>query len=303
MRPLAALLLLFLAFTALPAHVAAENGAEPPPAPAAPVPSAFNIKGLAYPRCFIMDDAAGTYFIANLNGRQLSKGNRGFVTRLKPDGTLAELKFIQGGKGGITLHAPKGLLIDGDRLYISDIDHVVVVDKNSGALLTSIDLSAQGAKYLADMARGPKGRIYVCDTIGSKIFIIDPAKNNEVSVFATGKALDSPSAIVYSPKLDKFLVTLANGYIGGIDMAGKLDPKFINVGLRNLVGMDIDDEGHIYVVSFTRGKVIQLDDLGQGAKRIIKEKLNGPGSLFVDRRNRRMLIPLTLPHRLMSLNY
>ncbi len=275
----------------------------PPPASAAAQTDGFHAKGLAYPRGFIVDESTGYYFIANLNGQQLSKGNRGFITRLNPDGTLAELKFIQGKKGGITLHAPKGLLIDGDRLYISDIDHVVVVDKNSGAFLASVDLAAQGAQYLADMARGPKGRLYVCDTIGSKIFRIDPANNNEVAVFATGKELDSPSAILYSPKLDKFLVTLANGHIGGVDMTGKVEPKFANVGFRNLVGMDVDDEGHIYVVSFTKGKVIQLDNWGQGPKRIFKEKFNTPGSLFVDRKNRRILLPLTLSHRLASLNY
>lgn len=298
-RAPAALILFLIAFTAVfPAQGLAENGVAPPAA-ADVVP----VKGLAFPRSFIRDEATGNYFVANLNGRQLSKSNRGFVTRLNPDGALADLKFVQGEKTGFKLHAPKGLLIDGDSLYISDIDHVVVVDKNSGAFVASIDLAAHGAKYLADMARGPKGRIYVCDTIGGKIFIIDPANNNEVSVFASGKELDSPSAIVYSPKLDKFLVTLASGYIGGIDMAGKVEPKLIKVDFRNLIGMDIDDEGRIYVVSFTRGKVVQIDNLGRGPKRIIKEKLNAPGSLFVDRKNRRLLIPLTLPHRLISLAY
>ena len=286
-----------------PAHGLAKGAAARLPDPAASLAGGFHIKGLAFPRAFVIDETAGNYFIANLNGRQLSKSNRGFITRLNPDGTLGDIKFVQGGKGGITLHAPKGLLIDGDRLYISDIDHVVVADKNSGALLASVDLTPHGAKYLADMARGPKGRIYVCDTIGAKIFRIDPANNNEVSLFTAGKELDSPSAIVYNAKLDKFLVTLANGYIGGIDMAGKVDPKFINVGFRNLVGMDIDDEGHIYVASFTRGKVIRIDNLGQGPKGIFKEKLNAPGSLYVDRKNRKLLIPLTLSHRVMSLEY
>ncbi len=302
-RAQSALLLLFLAFTPLSAHGAGQDKSEPSPVPAVSAPDEFHIKGLSFPRGFIKDETAGTYFIANLNGRQLSKGNRGFITRLNPDGTLAELKFIQGGKGGFKLHAPKGLLIDGDRLYISDIDRVVVADKNSGALLASVDLAPQGAKYLADMARGPQGRIYVCDTIGSKIFIIDPANNNEVSVFATGRELDSPSAIAYSPQLDKFLVTLANGYIGGIDMAGKVNPKFIKADFRNLVGMDIDGDGRVYAVSFTRGKVVRMDDLGQGPKRVLKEKLKTPGSLFIDRKNRKILIPLTLSHRLASLDY
>lgn len=271
--------------------------------PVPPPPDVFKVKGLAFPRCLIRDETTGNYFVANLNGRQLSKSNRGFITRLNPDGTLADLKFVHGEKTGFKLNAPKGLLIDGDRLYISDIDHLVVVDKNSGAFLASIDISAQGAKYLADMARGPKGRIYVCDTIGGKVFSIDPAKNNEVAVFASGKELDSPSAIVYSSKLDIFLVTLANGHLGGIDMAGKVDPKLINVNFRNLIGMDIDDEGHIYAASFTRGKVIQIDDLGRGSKRIFKEKLNAPGSLFIDHKHHRILISLTLSHRLMSLPY
>ena len=48
------------------------------------------------------------YFVANINGNSLAKDGNGFISRLTRDGKVESLKFIAGGRGGVTLNAPKG---------------------------------------------------------------------------------------------------------------------------------------------------------------------------------------------------
>ena len=44
----------------------------------------------------------------------------GFISRLRPDGTVLTLKWIDGNKEGVTLNAPKGMALHGDRLYVTE---------------------------------------------------------------------------------------------------------------------------------------------------------------------------------------
>src|SRR5256886_7063139 len=46
-------------------------------------------------------------------GLPVMKDNNGFISRVRPDGAVENLKFIEGGHGGGTLNAPKGPAIRG----------------------------------------------------------------------------------------------------------------------------------------------------------------------------------------------
>src|SRR2546430_16343571 len=83
---------------------------------------ALQVTGLKNPAGFIVDPATGNYFISSENGQPTERDNNGFITKLGPDGRTISLKFIEGGAGGVTLHAPQGLAVIGRTLYVSDID-------------------------------------------------------------------------------------------------------------------------------------------------------------------------------------
>ena len=57
------------------------------------------------------------YLVSNINGAPPAKDNNGFISRMAPDGTIEQLRFIAGGTGGATLHAPRGMIIVGDTLW------------------------------------------------------------------------------------------------------------------------------------------------------------------------------------------
>jgi hypothetical protein len=67
------------------------------------------------------DKDLDVWFVSNVNGTPLAKDNNGYISRLRPDGAPYTVKFIEGGKKGVTLNAPKGLAINGDTLWVADI--------------------------------------------------------------------------------------------------------------------------------------------------------------------------------------
>src|SRR4051794_13646707 len=101
------------------------------------------------------------WFVSNVNGEPLKKDNNGYISRLRPDGTPYTVKFIEGGKKGVTLNAPKGLAINGDTLWVADIDAARAFNKRTGELIANVNTRA---RFLNGAAVGQDGSIYMTDT-------------------------------------------------------------------------------------------------------------------------------------------
>src|SRR5438132_11153968 len=100
---------------------------------------ALQVTGLKDPAAFIVDPTTGNYFISSENGQPTERDNNGFITKLGPDGRTMSLKFIEGGAGGVTLHAPQGLAVIGRNLYVSDIDQVLRFHAEPGHVIGKPD--------------------------------------------------------------------------------------------------------------------------------------------------------------------
>jgi hypothetical protein len=160
-------LLLIVTATGCPADRTAEKtlrGSALPVPPAmrglAP-PALAVITKLRGPESVLHDREQDLYFISNLDGGLLTVDNNGFISRVHPDSMQVELKWIEGGRGGVRLDAPKGMAILGDTLYVSDITAVRKFDRRTGASLGEIAL--QGAALINDIATDGKS-LYVSDT-------------------------------------------------------------------------------------------------------------------------------------------
>ena len=105
-------------------------------APAGPTKVA-TVDSLQTPESVLWDATTDMYFVSNINGNPSVKDNNGFISRVKPDGVIDSLHFIQGGRGGVTLNAPKGLAVRGDTLWVTDIDAVRAFSARTGAPIAS----------------------------------------------------------------------------------------------------------------------------------------------------------------------
>jgi sugar lactone lactonase YvrE len=114
------------------------------------------------PESVLYDADADVYLVSNINGGSLEKDGNGFISRVTPDGRVAELKWIAGGANGATLNAPKGMGVKGDTLYVADIDALRLFHRSTGASLGAWPVP--GATFLNDVSIGPDGTVYVTDS-------------------------------------------------------------------------------------------------------------------------------------------
>ncbi len=134
----------------------------PPPGPGAT--KVGTVEGFLTPESVLHDPVQDIYFVSNINGSPTAKDNNGFISRVRPDGAVENLKFIEGGHGGATLNAPKGLALRGDTLWVADIDMVRSFDAKTGAPRDSVSLAGLGAVFLNDIAIAQTGALYITDT-------------------------------------------------------------------------------------------------------------------------------------------
>lgn len=156
------LLLALFAFSAL-----AQSGTPNHP-PSLGEPIVIDNAGFEGPESVIHDEVDDVYLVSNIAptlGFPNAMDNNGFISRIYPDGSIAELKWIEGGIAGVTLNGPKGLAIVDDVLYVSDIDFVRMFDRVSGEPLGQVPVPyVPFFTWLNDLAAGPEGDVYASDS-------------------------------------------------------------------------------------------------------------------------------------------
>ena len=138
---------------------------------------AAQITGLEAPNSFVGDQQGKEFFISNVNGEPAARDNNGFITKVDAEGKVLNLKFIQGGIVDVMLHAPKGLAIVDQTLYVADLDQLKGFDKSTGKSLVIVSfppLPSKGIVSLTDVTAGPNGLLYVSDL--SLIHISEPTR-------------------------------------------------------------------------------------------------------------------------------
>lgn len=297
-----ALSLLACGGTPAPAPVEPES---PPPAEGAvmlsgaPAPPIFvRGIGLARPHTAAYDDARDEYLVSNVQGLAGAADGDGFISRFAPDGTLVDLKFIQGGEGGAVLNAPKGMAIAGETLFVADLNVVRRFDRSSGSYQGQVAIVA--ATYLNAVSAGPEGRLYVSDsgwqTKGTElepsgkdaIYAVDAAGG--ASVLAEGPALGQPCGLL----ADASGVWVVNqrGQLFHVDHDGTLGPPVSLPGQR-LEGVARTGAGRFLVSSWDRTTVfVSHSAAPQAGFEAFITDLQSPGGLGYDPRRRAVLIPL-----------
>ena len=204
------------------ATLAVSCGRKPQQPAAATATRVLTVEGFKTPESVKYDAQLDLYFVTNINGHPSVKDNNGFISRVRPDGSIESLEFVSGGRAGVVLHAPKGTAIVADTLWVVDIDGLRAFNKRTGAPVATVDLSRRGAKFPNDVAVGPDGALYVTDTgilIDSAGKVTHPGPDRifrvgarrEVSVAVSGDTLERPNGITWDPANARFIVVAFGG--------------------------------------------------------------------------------------------
>jgi hypothetical protein len=168
-----------------------------------PPPAAVSvITSLAGPESVLHDSQQDVYFISNLNGGLLDVDGNGFISRVDPHSMAVNLRWIEGGKNGVKLDAPKGMTIVGETLFVSDITAVRRFNRRTGAAEGEIalpgatlinDLTTDGTNvYASDTGVKPASGIQFIPTGTDAIWKI---RGDRAEKIASGTDLDQPNGI------------------------------------------------------------------------------------------------------------
>jgi sugar lactone lactonase YvrE len=268
---------------------------EAPPVAEATVPVQVAVaEGFATPESAIHDADLDLWFVTNINGVPSEKDGNGFISRVRPDGTIDSLRFIAGGVNSVTLHAPKGTAIVGDTLWVADIDAVRGFDKRTGTPVGSVEVA--GAVFLNDLVAAPDGSLYVTDT-GVKIDatgvthtgpdrVFRIAPDRSVTTALEGERVAFVNGIAWDAAANRFILVSFGGPAVLSWVPGSTTVDSIAAGAGSHDGVVLLADGRILVSSWADSTVFAAG----GAK--VVTGVDSPADIGLDAGRGQIAIPL-----------
>jgi glucose/arabinose dehydrogenase len=224
--------------------------------------------GLARPESARWDPDQRVWFVSNINGTQ-EKDDNGYISRVSPDGRMQRARFIAGGARGVTLHAPKGLAIAGDTLWVTDLDAVRGFNRRTGVPITTVDLAPLGALFLNDITVGPDGSLYVTDTgvrfdsAGTRVHSgpdrVYRIMGRAPSVAVESDVLGEPNGIAWDPERRRFLLGPIAGEKAVLAWNGPgTEPRPIASGPGRYDGIEVLPGGRTLVSAWNDSTVSEI---------------------------------------------
>ncbi len=127
---------------------------------------------LRTPESVIYDEEREFIYVSNVNENPWEKDGNGFISRIDKEGHIVDLFWVGG------LDGPKGMAIVDEMLYVADIDALIIINMVTGEIAQRIEI--EGAVNLNDVTCDARGKVYLSDSGGGKVYGYIDGKVDEV---------------------------------------------------------------------------------------------------------------------------
>jgi hypothetical protein len=143
------------------------------------VASDTTVTGFTFPESVGCDAGQRVLYVGNFGGTELNpaeKDGKGYISKVALDGKVIESRFLPA--AGEIMNKPKGIWVQGSRLWVTDIDGVWIFDTGTRK---GRKLALPGVQFANDPAvQG--GVLYVSDNRFDKLIRVEPAEFLDASV-------------------------------------------------------------------------------------------------------------------------
>lgn len=241
-------------------------------------------------------------FVANVVGDELTKDGQGWLSKISPEGEILEAKWVKG------LNAPHGMRAFQGKLWVADIDELVVIDLQSAQIIEKI--SIPDSVFLNDVAIAEDGRVFVSDTLTNRIYQV---KDGQVSIFAEGTTLESPNGLFIKDN-HLFVAGWGNitdsatfatdvpGNIFKLDLASGEKQLITQSPLGNLDGLEQDLDGNFIVSDYILGELFVVNPTDKTSYSLISG-LEGTADIGLIPEQDLVLVPSLSQSKVMAYKY
>lgn len=258
----------------------------------------WRLSGFVGPESVGRDPATGKFYVSNLGTDPMAKDGDGFLSTITADGKIDKLDWVTG------LDSPKGIDFVGGKLYVSDIDMLVEIDTASG--LVSNRYKAEGAQLLNDVAAGPDGKVYVSDTLGAAVYVLEAGAlsllaQDKLLMGANGLLVDGGTLLVANlGDISGGFANIKPGAVMQIDLTSKAITAYGAEGpVGVLDGVEADGKGGLLLTDNPAGTVLHLQRGGTAS--LIATVGAGAADLEVDPTDGLIVVPITPANEVVAL--
>ena len=201
----------------------------------------------------------GVYFISSTNGNEM-----GWVSKLAADGSIIDSRWAT------NIRNPMGMRVSGKRLWVNNITEIIGINLKDPS--DRIVYSIGDAILLNDLATDSSGYAYLSDSMNSRVVRIDlatgenstfistlPSSPNGLLVHGDKLYIASWGIMSEQPEERAEWITQTAGDLYWVSLKQSENVRHIVAPeLGNLDGVEIDQQGNIYVSDWENGKLYKI---------------------------------------------
>ena len=220
------------------------------------------VSGLKAPESVVFDAENEALYVSNIAGEPAAKDGAGFISKLSMDGKIDTAEWVTG------LDAPKGMVLSGGTLYVTDIDRLIAIDVAAGEVTGS--WMAEGAQFLNDPAVDEQGRVFASDMLANRIYVFE---GDSLSVWLEDQELQHPNGLAvedgqlivaaWGRDIQPDFTTRTPGHLLTIDLESKTIASYgSGQPIGNLDGLEPDGQGGWLVTDWIGGALYRVQPDG-----------------------------------------